>query len=107
MKDDKEKNTIMQFQQTQQQVQILMMQKQNLQIQLNEVENALEEISKSEGSEVYQMVGTIMIKKDIEKIKKELDEKKETVALRVSVVDKQIEKFNTKLIELQKSLKGG
>lgn len=98
-------NEIEKLQQCQQQLQILMMQKQNMQMQLNEIENALAEINKSDKAEIYEMVGTIIIKKKFEDVKKSLEEKQENVKLRISFLDSQNEKLNAKVLEIQKSLK--
>lgn len=105
MKDAKKDNEMEKFQQCQQQLQILLAQKQNMQMQLNEIENALSELSKGDKSEVYEMVGTIMIKKKFEDVKKSMEEKQETVKLRISFLDSQNEKLNAKVLELQKSFK--
>lgn len=104
-KDAKKENEIEKLQQCQQQLQILMIQKQNMQVQLNEIENALAEIVKGDKSEVYEMVGTIMIKKKFEDVKKSLEEKQEAIKLRNSFLDNQTEKLNAKMQELQKSFK--
>jgi len=63
-------------------------QKQILQIELNEIENALEEV-KSSDKEVYKMVVGFMIKSNKEELKKELEEKKKLLDMRISSMEKQ------------------
>jgi len=100
----KDREEILQFQQTQQQMQVLLSQKQNLQMQSVEMENALEELGKNEKGDVFEVVGNIMIKKSSDEISKNLNEKKELMDLRLSTLDKQIEKLNEKATELQKKM---
>ena len=91
-----EKDNIMQFQQIQQQLQMMLMQKQNIQIQKTEISASLEELNKTQDSEVFEVVGTILVKKPKEELKKKLSEKDETIELRMSTIDKQIEKLQEK-----------
>lgn len=101
-KEDQEE--IMKFQQTQQQIQMLFMQKQNLQLQLAEVEGALKELEFTKDTDVFEVIGNIMIKKSKKEITDSLKEKKELIDLRASTIDKQAEKLNEKAVELQKKL---
>ena len=98
------KEDVLQFQQTQQQMQMLVMQKQNIQMQSLEVENALKEIDRVKEDSVFEIVGNVMIKKSKEEVEKALKEKKELVDLRTSTLEKQIEKLNEKAVELQKKM---
>lgn len=79
---------IQELQILEQNLQTFLMQKQNFSLELNEVLNALEEIKHSNG-EVYQMLSGIMIRSSVDKIKKDLDEKKKLFELRISSVEKQ------------------
>ncbi|MFA5333501.1 MAG: prefoldin subunit beta [Candidatus Nanoarchaeia archaeon] len=92
---------VMKLQQYQQQFQMLSMQKQNLQSQLIEMEHSLEELKKLGKQETYEIVGTIMIKKDKEELINSLAEKKQSVELRDSVISKQIDKISAKMTETQ------
>ena len=102
---DVEKENIIRFQQIQQQLQVLLMQKQNVQVQQSEIEHALREIEKS-GKEdgVFEVIGNIMIKQDRKDITESLTQKKKLLELRVSTIDKQLEKFQKPAVELQKEL---
>ena len=66
----------------------LLMQKQAFQIELNETQSALEEITKS-GEEVFKIVGQLMIKSDRTKVKEELSNKEKMLSLRLTTLEKQ------------------
>jgi prefoldin beta subunit len=66
----------------------LLMQKQAFQMELTETENALGEISKTEG-DVFKMVGQIMIKSDKTKVEEDLKKKQELLSLRLKSIDEQ------------------
>jgi len=80
----------------------LSLQKQNFQIQLAEVESALEELSATE--KAYKIIGSIMIAADKETLKSELSSKKEILAIRVKTLEKQENDFRQKTSELQKKV---
>jgi prefoldin beta subunit len=89
------------FQQIQQQLQALMMQKQNIQIQQAEVENALKELKTSKETELYEIIGTVMIKRTKNELTKSLKEKSDIFGLRLSSLDKQIDSLSSKAKETQ------
>jgi len=99
-----DQDDIIKFQQTQQQIQVLFMQKQNLQLQSAEIEGALKELENSKEKEVFEVIGNIMVKKPKKEVFDSLKEKKELIDLRMSTIDKQAEKLNEKAVELQKKL---
>jgi prefoldin beta subunit len=92
------------FQQLQQQLQVLMYQKQNFQVQEAEIENALKEVGESKEKELYEIIGTVMLKRTKAELKKSLKEKKEILELRVSTLDKQINSLTEQAKKLQDSL---
>jgi len=63
-------------------------QKQAIQVELNEIENALTELKSTKG-EVYKILGGIMLKSDVETLKKELLDKQKIIRLRIESVEKQ------------------
>jgi len=77
-------------------------QKQSFQVQLTEVESALKEIANSD--ETFKIVSNIMIKSDPKQLKKELDERKEMLELRIDSLEKQESKFKEKAASLQKEV---
>ena len=101
---EKARENIMQFQQIQQQLQVLLMQRQNIQIQVAEIDNALTEAEKTKEEKVYEIVGNIMVKKTKDDLIKSLKDKKEMLDLRGSTIDKQTKKLSEKAAELQKVL---
>lgn len=97
---------IQELQILEQNLQNLIMQKQSVQIELSEIENALTDLKKSE-NEVYKVVGGIMIRSDKATLSAELEEKKKILGLRVSSIEKQekileekSEKFKKEINEL-------
>ena len=66
----------------------LLVQKQAFQIELNETENALSEISKSP-EDVFKLVGNIMIKTNKISLEKELKQKKDLLSLRLKSIENQ------------------
>lgn len=96
-----EMNLINQYQLLQQQLQAIIMQKEDSKLELMENEKALEEIKKSDVKEVYKIVGQIMIKKDAEEARKELEEKISDLEIRLSAFEKTEQKINDKLKELE------
>lgn len=97
---------IMEFQETQQQAQIVFSQKYQMEIQLNEVKNAIAELEKLEKAEVHKAVGQILIKACREDVLKELKEKNEILSLRLGALQKQEAKLREKLKSLQDRLSG-
>ena len=61
MKEDLE-NIIMQLESQNQQLQIIMSQKQSMMIQGKEVERALEELDKLTDEDIYKTIGPILVK---------------------------------------------
>ena len=90
--------------QIQQQLQMIMFQKQNIQAQLAEIENAIVEIEKIKEEDAFEVVGNIMIKKSKKEIQDSLKEKKELMNLRISTIDKQQDKLSKEATELQEKL---
>jgi len=97
-------NQLMQFQQLQQQLQMIIYQKQQFETQLKEMEKAIEEMNKSGSDEVFKMAGGILVKRNKDEVKEELSEKMETMQLRITTFEKQEEKMQKRYTELQENL---
>jgi prefoldin beta subunit len=82
-----------------QNVQQLVAQKQQFQTQLYELESALKEIAHA--PQAYKIIGNIMVASDKDTLKKELEQKKELVELRVKTFEKQEAQLREKLKILQ------
>lgn len=83
-------------------VQQLVAQKQQFQSQLFEIESALKEISTT--PQAYKIIGSIMVSANKETLKKELEQKKELVELRVKTAEKQELQMQEKLKQLQEDV---
>lgn len=80
----------------------LVSQKQNFQVQLNEIDSALKEIKGKQ--KAYKIVGGLMIEKLRTEIEEELTSKKEMVEVRVKSLEQQEEKMNAKKENIQKKV---
>jgi len=93
---------VQQLQSIEQSRQAIGAQKQQLQAQLFEAENALKELETAKTA--YKIVGGIMVKSDIDSLKKELSERKEALDLRAKTLDSQEAKLVEKAKDLQKDV---
>jgi len=88
------------LQQTQQNLQSIMMQKQQLESEKLETEKALEELKKAGDDEsVFKHAGTIMIKSNKKDLIEELEEQVELAKTKASILVKQEERLKTTLKE--------
>ena len=94
---------VAELQMMQQRMSVFVAQKQQFQVQLSEVENAVSELDKTKGS-AFKLIGELLIEKDAGELKKELEEKKKELDLRLKTLESQEEKSRTKAMELQKEL---
>ena len=95
----------------QQQLQLVVQQKQKIQVELNDAKKALEEIEKvGEDAPIYKTVGTLIVRSTKEKALEELKERVETLEVRLRALERQEQKLNEKIKELtqqiQSSLRG-
>ncbi len=84
-------NQIAQYQQLQQQLQMLAQQRLQLEAKLREIDGTLEELGKLTGeTQVYKSIGMLLVRQDDrESLKKELEDHKETLTVRVRSIQKQ------------------
>ncbi|MEK6928207.1 MAG: prefoldin subunit beta [Nanoarchaeota archaeon] len=94
---------IQELQALEQNHQAFLMQKQSIQMELNETLNALEEVKKTSG-DVYRVLGNVMVKSDKEKIIKDLEEKKRISEMRVSAIEKQEKIIHSNIDVLKKEI---
>ena len=88
------------LQQTQQNFQSIIMQKQQLESEKLETEKALEELKKASDDElVFKHAGTIMIKSNKKDLIEELEEQMELAKTKASILVKQEERLKTTLKE--------
>lgn len=96
---------LVRLQQLQQTLQVVVTQKQQLEIELSEAEKALSELEKiTDSIPVYKSVGSILLRTERQGLMSELKEKKELVNTRVTVLGKQEERTRERLKELQDRL---
>jgi len=84
-------NQIAQYQQLQQQLQLLAQQRMQLEAKLREIDGTLEELNKlSSETQIYKSIGMLLVRQDDrESLKKELEDHKETLTVRVKSIQKQ------------------
>jgi prefoldin beta subunit len=93
------------LQQLQQTLQIIATQKQQVELELSDTNRALEELEKlPDDTAVYKSIGSILVKKDKASVVNDLNERKEFLNVRVSVLGRQEEKTREKLKELQQQI---
>ena len=90
------------YEQIQQNLQAVLIQKQQVELELSETEKALEELGKATESEaIYKFAGNLLIKVQKADVQKELAEKKELANTRKMVLSKQEGRFRESLKDLQ------
>ena len=99
------KEQISRLQQLQQNLQAIMMQKQQIELEIVETERALEELSKITTSDsIYKAAGPLLIKSEKDTVEKELTEKKELANTRVMVLGKQELRVKENLKEVENKI---
>lgn len=90
------------LQQLQQNLQAIMMQKQQLEVENVETDRALDELKKASAEDaVYKNAGSILIKTKKDDVMKELQEKKELANTRLMVLQKQETRVKENLKEVE------
>ncbi|MEM3550435.1 MAG: prefoldin subunit beta [Candidatus Bathyarchaeia archaeon] len=96
---------LLRFQQLQQTLQSVLAQKQQVEIELTEVEQALAELQKtSDEAVIYKAVGSLLVKTEKARVTVDLNERKELLNMRASVLGKQEERLRSQMKELQAKL---
>ena len=106
-------NKIAQFQQLQQQIQVVSSQKFQLEAQLRDTARAITELENSPSDiTIFKNVGNLLVEaRDKDKVNKELDDKKETIDIRIKALDRQekqlVEKYQGMQQELSQAISAG
>ncbi len=96
---------IMKLQQSQQNLQSIMTQKQHLEMENAETAKALEELKKvADGDTVFKHAGTVLIKSTKKELIDELEEKQEMAKTRVTVLEKQETRVKESLKEQESKI---
>jgi len=96
---------LLRLQQLQQTLQSILAQKQQLEIELLEIDRALSELEKvSDDAVIYKSVGSLLVRSEKEKVTNDLKERKELANMRISVLGRQEERLRSQIKELQERL---
>lgn len=99
------KEQISRLQQLQQNLQAIMMQKQQIELEIVETDRALEELNKTKPSDsIYKAAGPLLVKTEKDSVEKELSEKKELANTRVMVLGKQESRVKENLKEIENKI---
>lgn len=97
---------LVRFQQLQQTLNAILIEKQRLEMELIEVKSALEELQKaSDDVAVYKAVGPVLVQTSKQKIVEELTERKDLAETRLKLLEKQEQRTREQLESLQKELR--
>ncbi|MEM2935478.1 MAG: prefoldin subunit beta [Candidatus Thermoplasmatota archaeon] len=98
-------NQLRQLQQLQQQMELLLQQKLQIEIRLRDAEDALDELNKlEENADVYKGVGNLIVKSEKDRLIKELQEEKENLEIRKKTMESQENRLKEKINELQSKI---
>ncbi len=86
------------------QLEMLLVQKHQLQLQQNEVKHAVDELKKSEDAKLYRSIGSVMMSTTKEDAEKDLGERSELIKVKLDAIEKQEEKLREVVMERQKSI---
>jgi len=96
---------LLRLQQLQQTLQSVVTQKQQLELELTEVEQALDELGMvDDTATIYKSIGSLLVKSGKEKVTTDLNERKELVNMRINVLGKQEERLRSQMKDLQTKL---
>lgn len=96
---------IQRLQQLQQTLQLVVSQRQQLEIERSDVETALSELDKmAEKSTIYKSIGSLLVQSGRKKVIDELKERKDLLDTRLTVLERQQKRAEGRLKELQQSI---
>ncbi|MCD6481998.1 MAG: prefoldin subunit beta [Thermoplasmata archaeon] len=98
-------NQLKQLQQFQQQLELIVQQRLQVDIKLRETGNALEELNKvDDATPIYRTVGNLIIKAGKDDVIKSLQEEKESLEVRKKSLENQENRLKEKIDDLQKKV---
>ncbi len=96
---------LLRLQQLQQTLQSVLTQKQHLELELNEVEQALSELEKlTDTAVIYKSIGSLLVKSEKANVTTELTERKDLLKTRIDILGKQEERLRSQVKDLQTKL---
>ena len=97
---------LLRMQQLQRNLQTILAQKQQVELESTETEQALTELGTlTEDAVIYKSIGSLLVKSEKSKVETELKERKELLTTRTQVLGKQEGRLRNQLNELQAKLK--
>jgi prefoldin beta subunit len=94
---------LLEYENLEKQLEVVLLQKHQLQLQLNEIKHALEELKKAKG-EVYRSSGSLMIQSNKEEAEKDLTDRRELIEVKLTALEKQEGKLRESVTSAQKDL---
>tara|TARA_B100001179_G_scaffold149099_1_gene108301 strand:+ start:55 stop:426 length:372 start_codon:yes stop_codon:yes gene_type:complete len=99
------KEQLERYEQLQQNLQSVLVQKQQVDLEIIEISKALEELNKSaDDVKVYKSAGTVMVSSNKAVVVKDLTESKDLSNTKITVLNKQEERLKASLKEVQEKL---
>ena len=96
---------LLRLQQLQQTLQTILSQKQQVELELTEIEQALSELQKiTDDTTIYKAIGSLLVKAEKTKVTTDLNERKELLNMRTQVLGKQEERLRKQLKDVQTKL---
>jgi len=97
---------LLRFQQLQQQLQGTLLRKQQVQLELMEVENALKELEGVEDDvPIYKAVGALLVRAEKPKVVQELEDRREFLKLRLEQLEREENRLREQIEELRARLR--
>jgi prefoldin beta subunit len=97
---------LIKMQRLQQTLQSILAQKQQVEVESSETEQALGELQKmTDDAVIYKAMGTILVKTERVKMINELNERKDLMSTRVTVLGKQEERLRNQLKDIETQLR--
>lgn len=97
---------LVKMQRLQQTLQSILAQKQQVDVELSETEQALSELQKmTDDAVIYKAMGTILVRTERTKTITELTERKDLLSTRVTVLQKQEERLRNQLKDIETQLR--
>ncbi|MCK5402504.1 prefoldin subunit beta [Candidatus Bathyarchaeota archaeon] len=96
---------LLRLQQLQQTLQAVIAQKQQLNLENSEIDQALDELVKMDDkSVIYKSIGSLLVKSERQKVMGELSERKELLNTRILVLTKQRSRMEERMKSLQRTV---
>jgi len=95
--------SLLEYENMEKQLEVLLIQKHQLQLQSNETKHALDELKKATG-EVYRSVGSVMLHTTKDAAEADLKERQEIIQVKLNAINKQEEKLRSTVMDTQKKL---